>query len=155
MEDNKPYSDTPLNRDEEREVDIMVEQALKQIDRGADPQAALANILMFLPSHLQKQARQRLASRLEQRRTRNRTAVATKTSTSLKQVITLIAQRALERIMALLRAKPDVQRNVVEAGRTLLRNGVAVDMARVTEEELGTLSPSATIAPARQQETQR
>ncbi len=59
----------------------------------------------------------------------------------IRNIFALTARQAFDRVLALVRARPDVDATIKQAGRILLRNGVILDRVEVTEADLGAMAP--------------
>ena len=146
MTGNNNDEEAKRSQAEEAQLETMVKNALAEVARGATPEAVLGQLLTTLPAPLHETLKRRLSAALDRDRRKN---------LGLKQLTVLMARQTFERIVAMLSSKPEIASRVKEAGNALLRNGVVPDLNRVSEADLGNLSPGATVGKGREQETQR
>jgi hypothetical protein len=136
---------------EDQQINDMIAQAMDQVEKGANPEAVLGAILESLPAHQKEKVKKRFQAVIDQRRQKE----TKEKPKGLKALASLFAKQTLDKIISVLRSRPDVQRKVQEAGKTLMRNGVVVDMVRVAENDLGTLAPMVGVAQQKDQTVQR
>ncbi len=137
---------------EDQQMDAMISQAVDAIEKGASPESVVGSLLESLPPHLQEKAKKRLRGAIENRKP---SAGSLEKPKGLRALASLMAKQAFDKITSVLRTRPDVQRRVQEAGKTLMRNGVVVDMVRVSENDLGTLAPMLGVAQQKDRTVQR
>lgn len=138
---------------EDRMINDMVTQALELAGQGQNVDALISS----LPKHLQDRVKKRVMAAQQQKQATQRAAAApdAKGKGGLRAVIGLMAKQAYDKITSTMKAKPDFQRKVQEAGKVLMRNGVIVDQVRVSELDLGNLAPSVGVAKDKDKTVQR
>jgi hypothetical protein len=140
---------------EDRAINDKVNQIVELADQGANVSAMIES----LPAHLQDKVKKRVAAvQQNKKQAQQKTAAAStdaKQKTGLRALVGLMAKQAYDKIASTMKAKPDFQRKVQEAGRVLMRNGVIVDTVRVSETDLGNLPPMVGVAQEKDKTVQR
>jgi large subunit ribosomal protein L13 len=64
----------------------------------------------------------------------------------LQALLAIPAKMAYDKVVNLMRSRPDLEQAVKQAGDILAKNGVLVEKIRIAEAELGTIQPSSGIS---------
>lgn len=146
------------NYAEDQQVQTAIEAAMAELERGSNPEAVLAGVLSSLPVHLQDKIKKRFQAAVQDFQARkaraNQSTNAPAKAAGLRALTSLMAKAAFDKIMAVIRSRPDVKNRIQQAGTTLMRNGVVVDMVRVSEADLGNLPPSVGVGKGQEKTAQ-
>jgi hypothetical protein len=61
-------------------------------------------------------------------------------------MLAITTRQMLDRIMQLMRSRPDIAAAIQQAGRALTQSGVKDDKVTVPEGDLGTIAPGTTVS---------
>ena len=132
---------------------FMIDDAIKKIEAGQPAEQVLDAMLNQLPPSLRAMARkvvQRKANPPQNAMAQNAPAQQQPGKRGISALIAnLIPAPVLQKITQLLRLNPKLDSAIRDAGQTLARNGVTPDMIRMTEAQLGDLSPAAGLGAAK------
>lgn len=132
---------------EEQSLDQLVEQGAAAVAKGENPEQILEQIQGLISNKEKETARKKLSAALAKRGLRApSTDVADipsrRTLARLKAALSQSTRQMVDRIMLLVKFKPDVAARIKQAGQVLAKNGVRVDKVALSDVDLGTISPS-------------
>jgi hypothetical protein len=137
---------------QEQSLDQLIDKAVEAAAKGENAAQILEIMLLELPANERDKAKKRFAAALAKRGLRapggeadipSRTVLA-----RIRRALALSTRQMMERILMLVRLRPDLAARIQQAGRVLAKHGVQADKVTVTESDLGTIVPSAGIAAA-------
>jgi hypothetical protein len=141
---------------EEQSFDQLMSQAVEAAAKGENIEQILEVMLVQFSSKEKERVRKAFAAALAKRGLRQPSGdpdIAPRNTLSrIRNALAVSTKQMIDRIMLLVRLKPDVAARIQQAGRMLAKNGVAVDKTPLSEAELGTLSPTAARATGRGQD---
>ena len=140
---------------DDQTVESALEMALPAIESGIAPDTIINAMFANLPEHLKQQLRQRMGQAVAARdarqhemhkETQEKSARATgvrRAIADLTAIAALISEETMDRIKKLFLARPDIAQAITKEGQNLVRFGVTPEMIRLSETQLGQLSPPA------------
>lgn len=139
------YYDT---KEMEKEIDRMVELAVKAAAKGENVEQLQEVMSTSLPAKMRETLKKKFAAGLATRKMKPPTGDADIPSRNvlsrIRLIFTATAKAAMEKVTNLMRLRPDLATQVKQVGQALAKSGVALDKtARVTEADLGQISPTA------------
>lgn len=144
--------------EEEQTLDQLIAQACDAAAKGDSVEQIQEIMLVQFSSKEKEKVRKAFAAALARRglkQPKGDPDIAPRNTLSrIRNALAVSARQMIERIMLLVKIKPDVAARIQAAGRILVKNGVAVDRA-VGEAELGTIAPTVTRAVGRGQDRAR
>jgi hypothetical protein len=143
--------DTRHLSEEEQELDGLIARAVQAAAKGENVEQVLEVMLSSLPASLKEKTRKKFAAALAKRGLRQPSGdpdiVPRATLSRIRIALQVTTRQMIERIMQLLRARPEIAEHVRQAGQALVRHGVAADrVVPMSEAELGAIAPSAVSA---------
>lgn len=144
-----------FDKEEESKIDQMIAQAVEAAAKGENIDQLLELLQSSAPASKKDAIKKKFAAALKKRGLRTPSGQVADTPPRsaldrLRNALAITAQQALERVVMLVRSRPDVAARVQEAGQMLARNGVTVDRIQIREAELGNLAPGVTAAKSQQ-----
>lgn len=140
------------NKHQEEDIDQIVARAVEAAVKGENIDHLLEVMLAKLPAPQKEKLRKKYAAALRQRGLREPKSSADfpakSALTRLQNALTTSARQAYERVVALIRLRPDIASRVAEAGQILARHGVTVEKIRISEADLGASTPSQSVGQA-------
>ena len=138
---------------DQQTVESCLELALPALESGIAPDTIINAMFGNLPEHVKQMLRQRMGQAIAQRDARQHEAHKDlqdkQRASGLRRVFdmagiaALISEETMERIKKLFNARPDLAQSITREGHKLLQFGVTPDMVRLSEIQLGQLSPPA------------
>ncbi len=131
-------------------LDDLIARAVEAAAKGENVDQLLEVMLAELPNKAKDKTRKKFAAALAKRGLKplsNEVADIPSRATlaRMRNALALSTKQMVDRIMQLVRARPDIAAELKQAGTALTQNGVMADkVAQVSETELGAISPSAT-----------
>lgn len=139
-------------KEQEAQLDQVIAQAVQAASKGENVEQLLEVMLSTVSGKLKDQVKKKFSAALKSKGLRQPTGEADvpskSTLTRIRLTLALSAKQALDRVLLLVRARPDVANAVKQAGQILAENGVTVDKIQISEAELGNLT---SVAVARSQ----
>lgn len=146
-------------KDIEKELDRLIEAAIKAAHKGENPEQLLDVMLTTVPGPVRDRLRKRFAAALKKQGLREPSGEADVPSRTARarliNLFTLSARQAMDRILALAKLRPDVATRIRQSGKVLARYGVVAESMRRSEVELGDMAPTVTVATTQDQGTTR
>ncbi|HEU5047943.1 MAG TPA: hypothetical protein VFT64_08895 [Rickettsiales bacterium] len=140
-----PEDEAYFRQEQEAQIDQMIAQAVEAAAKGENVEQLQEVMFSNLPAGQKDKIKKKFAEALKKRGLRQPSGEADVPSKStlirMKLALAVTARQAMERVMLLVRARPDVANAIKQAGQTLARNGVTVDRIGMSETELGQISP--------------
>jgi hypothetical protein len=132
---------------EEQSLDELIIKAVDTTAKGENVEQVLEVMLVSLPASEREKAKKKFSAALAKRGMRQPSGepdIPSRTTLArIRASLSISTRQMIERIMQLVRSRPDIARNVQQAGKALLQNGVAADRVTVSEGDLGTMAPAA------------
>jgi hypothetical protein len=145
--------------EEDKQIDEMIAQGVAAATKGENISQLLEVILAAFSPEAKEKIRKKFSASLGKRGLKMPAADADipsrATLVRIRDIFTLTAKQALDRIASLTRSRPDIAQTIKQAGEALMRNGVVVDKVQVSEADLGTMAPSAGLGKGQGQGTGR
>ena len=138
-----------FNKEEEAQLDQVIVQAVEAAAKGENVDQILELLLSTAQGSQKDKIKKKFAAALKKRGLKQPSGQAPDVPSRsaldrLRAALTITAAQALERVVMLVRARPDIAARIKEAGSALARNGVTVDRIQIREADLGSLSPTVT-----------
>lgn len=132
----------------EKEIDRMVEIAVNAAAKGENIEQLQEIMLVALPAKMRESMKKKFAAALAKRKMHAPTGEAdipSRTTLSrIRKLFTESARAAMQKVVNLLRSRPDIAEQVKQVGQALAKSGVVFDKtSQVTEADLGQISPTA------------
>ncbi|MEI6730431.1 MAG: hypothetical protein WCL30_04160 [Pseudomonadota bacterium] len=136
---------------QEDPLEQMIKQAVAAAGKGENIEHLLEVLLLTTTSNKEKdKIRKRFASALVTNKIRepkeNSDIPPRNVLSRLQALLAVPAKMAYDKVVNLMRSRPDLEQVVKQAGDILARNGVSVEKIRIAEAELGTIQPSSGIS---------
>jgi len=136
---------------QEDPLEQMINQAVAAAGKGENIEHLLEVLLLTTTSNKEKdKIRKRFAAALVKNKIRepkeNTDVPPRNVLSRLQALLAIPAKMAYDKVVALMRSRPDLEQAVKQAGDILARNGVSVEKIRIAEAELGTIQPSSGIS---------
>jgi|GEM_PF-941353 len=146
MPNYNPEDEAIYQQQQEEILAAMIEKAANAVMKGENADQVL-EIMLASASGTQKQViKERFIAALRKRKLREPTGEADVPSRStlmrLRTMLATSAQMAMEHILQLVKARPDLAERIKQAGTVLASNGVKLVDNNVREEELGSINPT-------------
>ena len=143
---NELYDPSDMNK----EMDRMVKLAAEAAAKGENVEQLQEVMMYSLPAKMREELKKRFAAALHAKKMRapsGEADVAPRNVLSrIRKIFMESARLAMQRVTALMKAKPALATQVKEVGKALAKSGVALDKtSQVTEVDLGLISPTAGI----------
>ena len=133
---------------EEQQLDDLISRAVQAAAKGENVEQLLEVMLASLPVSDKEKTRKKFSAALAKRGLRQPSGEpdvpSRQTLSRIRAALTTSTKQMIERIMQLVRARPDIAAQLKQAGTVLLRNGVMADkVVSMSEADLGTIAPTA------------
>jgi hypothetical protein len=146
------------NAKEDQQLDQMIATAVAAAAQGESVASLLEVLLASFPPSAKDKIRQRFVAALKKRGLKeplegevpSRGAIA-----RIRDMFAQSARQAIDRIVALVRSRPDVAASIAQAGKMLIKNGVIAERVDISEADLGSISPLAGTGKQVTQSTER
>ncbi len=137
-------------KDMDKEIDRMVELAVNAAAKGENIEQLQEIMLVSLPAKMRESLKKKFAAALTKNKMRAPTGDADIPSRNalsrIRKIFTETARAAMQRVVGLMRSRPDLAAQVKQVGQALAKSGVVLDKSsQVTEADLGNISPTAGI----------
>ncbi len=133
-------------KQEEQQIDQMIAQAVEAVAKGENPDHLLEFMLLSVSGPAKDRLRKKFAAALKKRHLHEPKGEADIPSRGalarISNLLAVTAKQAFDRVVALVKSRPDIAAAVKEAGKVLAMNGVSVDKIKIAEAELGSIAPS-------------
>jgi len=143
-------------REMEKEMDRLVAAAVEAAAKGENAEQLQDVMLLSVPGSAKDKLKKKFADALAKRKLRKPVGEGDIPSRAkfarLKSIFTLSARQALARITSLLKTRQDLAAKVRDLGKALASSGVVLDKVSVSEADLGTIAPTATVGKGAQQD---
>ena len=138
--------DNENDKQEEQRIEQMINQAVQAVARGENPEQLLEVMLLSVTGAEKEKLKKRFAAALASRKLRQPSNDAADIPSrgmlaKLQAILAVPAKQAFDKVMSLIRSRPDIAAIVAEAGQVLAANGVKVEKITITEADLGTIPP--------------
>jgi DNA-binding TFAR19-related protein (PDSD5 family) len=139
-------------QEDEQTVESCLEMALPALESGIAPDTIINAMFANLPEHIKVMLRQRMGQAIAARDARQhemhketveRSRGGVRRLFDMAAIAALISEETLEKIKKLFLNRPDLAQSITREGQRLLNNGVVPEMVRLSETQLGQLSPPA------------
>lgn len=149
---NEYYSSQEM----EKEIDRMVELAVKAAAKGENIEQLQEVMMASLPVKMRETLKKKFAAGLAKRKMRAPSGEADipprNVLSRIRQIFTETAKAAMQKVMNLMRSRPDLAEQVKQVGQALSRSGVVLDTkSQVTEADLGNIMPTQGVGTRGQQ----
>lgn len=148
-----------FQKEQEAQLDQVIEQAVQAAAKGENVEQLLEVMLSSVSGKLRDVLKQKFSAALKKRGLRQPSGEADipskSTLTRIRLALAISVKQAFERVLLLVRARPDVANAIKQAGQTLARNGVTVERIQISEAELGNLSAVTTAKSQQRNDTGR
>jgi hypothetical protein len=133
----------------DKELDAMIATAVTAAGKGENIEQLQEIMLAQLPAEAREKLRKKFAAALAKRGLRQPTShmvIPSQTTVArLRAMFTVTARQAIDRVMNLIRTRPDLAARIDAAGKTLARNGVVLDRS-LSDDGLNNVTPSVAVA---------
>ena len=158
MRDNNQSDDEQSHdQQEEQEMNRLVAQAVEAAAKGEDVGQLLEFMLVQFTGPAKDRLRMKFSAALKKRGLRQPSSDADipsrNTLARISNIFAVSAKQAFDRIVALVRSRPDIAATIDQAGKMLMKNGVILDTVQVSEADLGTMAPMGGINQTQQDRT--
>lgn len=142
---NSEYYDT---KDVEKEIDRMVDLAVKAAAKGENVEQLQEVMIASLPAKMRESLKKKFGAALNKHKLRTPTGEADiparNVLSRIRKIFLESARMALQKVQALMKLRPDIAAQVKQVGQALAKSGVALDKtSQVSEVDLGQISPTA------------
>jgi len=132
---------------EDQSVEELIAKAVEAVAKGENVEQVLEVMLASLPANAKEKIRKQFAAALAKRGLRQPSGEgdipSRATLSRIRAALSVSTRQMMERIMQLVRSRPDIAAQLQQAGKALVQNGVMADrVASVSEADLGTIAPS-------------
>ena len=147
MQNNQGDSEDYQKKEQEAMLEQMVEQAAAAAAKGENIDQLLDVMLSLVTGKQKEVLKVKFAAALKKRGLKQAIGDADIPSHNvldrIRNALAISAKQAFDRVLALVRAKPDIADRIHQAGEILARNGVMIERIQVSEAELGNIVPTA------------
>ena len=142
--------------DMEKEIDRMVEVAVKAAAKGENVEQLQEVMMASLPAKMRESLKKKFSAALTKGKMRPPTGEvdipSRNTLSRIRLLFVATAKAAMQKVQNLMRTKPDLAAQVKAVGAALAKSGVALDKtANVTEADLGQIAPTAGVGARQSQ----
>jgi hypothetical protein len=131
-------------------LEQLIEKAVNAVAKGENVDQVLEVMLASLPAAFKEKARKSFIAALGKRGLKAPTGEADipsrATLNRIREMLAITTRQMLDRIMQLMRSRPDIAAAIQQAGRALTQSGVKDDKVTVPEGDLGTIAPGTTVS---------
>lgn len=147
MDNAESDSTEYYSHEQDAMLDQVVEQAVDAAARGENIEQMLEIMLSMVQGKQKDTIKRKFSAALKKRGLRQPTGDSVyvpsqNALTRIRNALAISARQAFDRVLALVKARPDIADRIHKAGEILARNGVVIEKIQMSEAELGGISPT-------------